>query len=554
MIEKHKDTLFIDMKYIILYRKLGYLEVAPDIFKYRYKDCAITIYSEEQRFEYRGESYELRAYKDFSILEVIDRLLKKGYDSSCVLVNSDGYDIAITYPQTKILYIGIYVSGWGKDYEKLISGYRSSGKNECLYTSQLSGGLVDFKSEIHVLDKKFTKGLFEKKAPLYPDTFSIDYDEQEYEKEFYVKNGELIKYLGSAPVVKIPNGITSIGTGAFWKNLAIKEVILPDSVTCICGDAFVYCKNLKKINIPASVDEMGDDPFAGCLDIEIENNSVYFVLKDGVLFDREMKFLIHYTASNPSWEYRIPESVTWIGKHSFYKCVNLRLVVITKNVTFMGNNAFSDCRNIKLKNESEYFHYIDGVLYDKNITTCMHYSMGLGVKIVKLPETVRTIGRNCFWNCDMIEKIIIPASVRQIGYNPFANCRNVVLENHSPYYMERYGILYDATGKEVVFCPSTAVKEGNIVLPEGVVNIGRSAFTGCYTLKKIVLPKGLRFLGRSAFSECVELEEIEIPESVEEIADWCFDGCHGLKRVIVPKHIKILPNTFNNCKAEIIRK
>ena len=31
MLEKHKDTLFIDMKYIILYRKLGYIEVAPDL-------------------------------------------------------------------------------------------------------------------------------------------------------------------------------------------------------------------------------------------------------------------------------------------------------------------------------------------------------------------------------------------------------------------------------------------------------------------------------------------------------------------------------------------
>lgn len=554
MLEKHKDTLFIDMKYIILYRKLGYLEVAPDIFEYHYKDCVITIYSEEQRFEYCGENYGLCAYKDFSVLEAIDRLLKKGYDSSCVLVNSFGYDIAITYPQTRSLYIGIYVSEWGKEYEKLINDYRPNGKTECLYTSQLSGGLVDFKSEIHVANKLFTKGLFEKSASLYPDTFSVDYDERNYGEEFSVKNGELIKYLGSDPVVKVPDGITRIGTGAFWKNLAIKEVILPNSVTCICGDAFVYCKNLQKVNIPAGVNEMGDDPFAGCPNIEIENNSEHFVLKAGVLFDREMKLLIHYTASNPSSEYRIPKSVTWIGKHSFYKCENLRLVVITKNVAFMGNNAFSDCRNIKLKNESEYFHYIDGVLYDKNITTCMHYSMGSGVKIVKLAETVRTIGRNCFWNCDMIEKIIIPASVRQIGYNPFANCKNIVLENHSPYYMEKDGVLYDATGKEVVFCPPTAVKAGNIVLPDGVLNVGRSAFTGCYSLKKILLPMGLRFLGRSAFSGCIGLEEIEIPDSVEEIADWCFDGCRALKSVIIPKHIKILPNTFNDCKAEIIRR
>lgn len=50
MAEKTKDTLFIDMKYVILYRKLGYDEIAPDIFVYHYPDTTLTIYSEEQRF------------------------------------------------------------------------------------------------------------------------------------------------------------------------------------------------------------------------------------------------------------------------------------------------------------------------------------------------------------------------------------------------------------------------------------------------------------------------------------------------------------------------
>ena len=57
MAEKTKDTLFIDMKYVILYRKLGYDEIVPDIFAYHYPDTTLTIYSEEQIFEYREDSY-----------------------------------------------------------------------------------------------------------------------------------------------------------------------------------------------------------------------------------------------------------------------------------------------------------------------------------------------------------------------------------------------------------------------------------------------------------------------------------------------------------------
>ena len=34
MAEKTRDTLFIDMKYVILYRKLGYDEISQDVFRY----------------------------------------------------------------------------------------------------------------------------------------------------------------------------------------------------------------------------------------------------------------------------------------------------------------------------------------------------------------------------------------------------------------------------------------------------------------------------------------------------------------------------------------
>ncbi len=553
MAEKTKDTLFIDMKYVILYRKLGYDEISPDVFVYHYPDTTLTIYSEEQRFEYRGKSYPLFAYKDFAILECIDRLLKKGYTSSSVILNDSGYDLTIKKPNGE-LYMGVYAEGWGKNYEALLIGYeRRMQINECLYTSQLSGGLIDFKSKIFIGLESYTAGVFEKAVPKYSDVFYNPISSGEYPPEFVVKFGELLKYTGNDKTVVVPKGITRIGTGAFWSNLSIETVILPEGVDCICGDAFVYCENLRKVNIPSSVSEMGDDPFAGCIHIEIDNQSAHFINENGVLFDSTKKFLIHYTAGRADKEYIIPETVTWIGKHSFYKCMNLHLVTITKNVKFMGNNAFSDCRNIRLVNESSYFQYVDGVLYDKNATTCMHYSMGSGVKVVRLLDTVRTIGRNCFWNCDMIEKIIIPKSVRQIGYNPFANCKNVVLENHSPYYQVVDGILYDATVREIVYCPPTAAKGKTVIIPQSVVNIGRSAFTGCDTLTDIVLPDGLKFISRSSFSSCTALKTIRIPNSVEDVADWCFNGCSSLETIYLPKHIKILQNTLKGCPAEVIR-
>lgn len=553
MPSKVKDMLFIDMKYIILYRKLGFSEIRPDIFQYVYEDTAIVIDSEGQKYEFKGKEYPLLCYKDFVILECVDRLLKKGYNSDSILLGGPDCDLILESEDGQS--IKVFAAQWGKDYAALCKTFEYSGSGiEVLYTSQLSGGLVDYISVIYTPDGSFHYGLFERGARRSGYEFSNPLPDPVYPDGFIVRNGELLKYVGKEKDVRIPDGITRIGSGAFWNNLNLESVIIPESVTCICGDAFVYCENLKSVNIPESVDQMGDDPFAGCKDISIDNRSPFFINEGGILFDKDRRFLIHYTASIPDDRYEIPETVEWIGKHSFYKCENLKCVRITKNVKFMGNNAFSDCFNIHLENESPYFAYEGGVLYNKEKTTCMHYSMGSGVKDVKIAGTVRTIGRNCFWNCHMIDSIEIPKSVRQIGYNPFANCRNVRLINHSPFYDVKDGVLYNSDFTELVCCPSTAPLDGTVTIPDTVINIGRNAFTGCLGLKRLTIPDSVKFISRGAFSECSNLEEIVIPETIEDIGDWCFNKCMSLKQITLPRNIDVKPNTFNSCGAEVIRK
>ncbi|KQM09843.1 hypothetical protein AOA81_06270 [Methanomassiliicoccales archaeon RumEn M2] len=545
--------LFIDMKYIILYRKLGFSEIQPDIFQYVYGDTSIIIDSEGQKYEFLGKKYPLLCYKDFVILECIDRLLKKGYKSDSILLGGSDCDLLLKSEDGQP--VKVFAAQWGKDYSTLCKTFEYSGTGiEVLYTSQLSGGLVDFISIIYTPEGTYRYGLFEREAKTDGYMFSNPLPDPDYPNGFVVKNGELLKYIGKEKDVRIPDGITRIGSGAFWNNLNLESVFIPESVTCICGDAFVYCENLKRANIPESVDQMGDDPFAGCKDISIDNRSPFFINEGGVLFDKDRRFLIHYTASLSGERYEIPETVEWIGKHSFYKCENLKCVRISKNVKFMGNNAFSDCFNIHLENESPYFAYEGGVLYNKEKTTCMHYSMGSGVKDVKLADTVRTIGRNCFWNCYMIDSIEIPKSVRQIGYNPFANCRNVHLINHSPFYDIKDGVLYNSDFTELVCCPSTAPMNGTVTIPDTVINIGRNAFTGCIGLKRLVIPGSVKYISRGAFSECSNLEDIEIPATIEDIGEWCFNKCSSLRQVAIPSNIDVKPNTFNSCGAEVIRK
>lgn len=549
---RKQDTLFIDMKYIVLYRKLGFKEVEPDIFVAQYGKIEICIEVEAQRFLFNGVWHQLLTYKDMVKLECIDRLLKKGYKADKILFEKN-YDLTLLNDNNEI-FVNILFDEWGKRYENSLESFEyKSDENIVLYTSQLSGGLIEYKNKIYTPYGIFDSGFLEKKAELYTlQDIKKDNPVVPENTDFVTNDDELIKYVGEQTEVFIPEGITKIGTGAFWNNTSVEVIHIPDTVTCIAGDAFVYCDNLREVTIPKNVEAIGDNPFAGCPKIIIENKSDDFLLEDDILFDKEKKILIHYAPSKNEKRYTVPESIEWIGKHSFYKCKNLKEVTITKNVAYMGNNAFSDCLNIVLINESPYFQYEGGLLYNRDFTQVYHYSLGSKIKDVIIKTGVRTIGRNSFWNAKDIETIIIPETVRQIGYNPFAYCTNTEFKVHSPKYTTYNGILYSNDFHEVVCCTAKIAKSGTITLHNDTISLGRNSFTGCETLCHITLPPYLKTISRGAFSGCIALEEIHIPESVEFLGDWTFNNCMSLKTIKIPDGLKIEQNVFKNCPAEVI--
>lgn len=57
--------------------------------------------------------------------------------------------------------------------------------------------------------------------------------------DFEIKNGVLIKYKGSYPIVNIPSNVTRIGASAFHRCSGLTSVTMPDSVTIIGVSAFV---------------------------------------------------------------------------------------------------------------------------------------------------------------------------------------------------------------------------------------------------------------------------------------------------------------------------
>ena len=74
----------------------------------------------------------------------------------------------------------------------------------------------------------------------------------------------------------IPNSVTSIGNGAFYKCSGLTSMTIPNSVTSIGESAFYGCSGLTSLTIPNSVTSIGYRAFSGCMELkEIYCNWLY---------------------------------------------------------------------------------------------------------------------------------------------------------------------------------------------------------------------------------------------------------------------------------------
>lgn len=72
----------------------------------------------------------------------------------------------------------------------------------------------------------------------------------------------------------------------------------------------------------------------------------------------------------------------------------------------------------------------------------------------------------------------------------------------------------------------------NVVIPDGVMEIGKKVFENCKFLESITIPNGVMVIGEEAFQNCTLITSITIPKSVKTIGDRAFNGCFKLVEII----------------------
>ncbi len=110
--------------------------------------------------------------------------------------------------------------------------------------------------------------------------------------------------------------------------------------------------------------------------------------------------------------------------------------------------------------------------------------------------------------------LTIPKNIEEIGEDSFFTCQFKEVRFEEGSGLQKIG---DRAFMDGV--------KGKVQLPEGVLEIGKSAFEMCGDLQEITIPKSVRILGARCFIGCNSLERVEIlnPDITLELEDEIFD-------------------------------
>ena len=126
-----------------------------------------------------------------------------------------------------------------------------------------------------------------------------------------------VEYNDGIVMVEIENGITRIGSQAFYNCPNIKSIIIGADVTSIGKMAFALCTNLTSLAISDGVKNIEESAFALCIN------------------------LTNVTLGN---------SVAVIGESAFYGCKKLSSIEMPPTITTIGKDAFRDCTSLSAVN------------------------------------------------------------------------------------------------------------------------------------------------------------------------------------------------------------
>ena len=178
----------------------------------------------------------------------------------------------------------------------------------------------------------------------------------------------LVSAPGSLQAYTVPQGVETIGYGAFSGNWYLSELVLPEELKTIEALAFAYCEGITELQLPESLEFIGHSAF--CTDLGM------------------------------------PKSTT------------TSVITLGKNVSFIGSDAFSAFQVTAYEVDAENLSYYSdaGCLMNASGTKLIAVPYAQSGSF-EVPYGVCYLDENCLRECDGITELILPDTVAAIHAN-----------------------------------------------------------------------------------------------------------------------------------------
>ncbi|MBO4569198.1 MAG: leucine-rich repeat protein [Candidatus Methanomethylophilaceae archaeon] len=349
-------------------------------------------------------------------------------------------------------------------------------------------------------------------------------------------------YCGSLRSLEVPGTVKSIGTYAFYKS-GIESLDLGDGVKSVGAKAFQGCP-LKNVKIASTVKTIGTDAFGGCSFYDADGKTALSPtpgLISGYTFKGtpsnlvlSTKFVKGFTFTKGSIKYAVTASLAADRQLAVvgYEGDPVDVVIPSKvktsagyfQVTSIGAKAFYGCSSLK----SLKLENVE-TIGSKAFAKCSSLSS------LEINESVKTVSSYAFYGCKALKTLTVHGNGTSIGTSAFSECKGLeTVELTGNGITVGTNSFYNCTGltsldlSGVVEIGTKAFPYCNritdLTIPGTVSTVGAYAFYKCAKLDSVVISNGVKTVGKSAFSGCGKITSLAVGQSVSSIGDNAFYG------------------------------
>lgn len=357
--------------------------------------------------------------------------------------------------------------------------------------------------------------------------------------------------------VYLTEKITEIHESAFSGCPLLNLIVLPDSLTTIGKNAFASCVSLTNISIPPKVNSIGAGVFLNCnssLVVDTDRNE-YCSIDDQILIVDNKQNMVDYFGSDATKDLHVPSNCNKISASTF-KSKEFRSLIFDGNPSLVVESSVFESSKIKTIEFPIGLRTLgENCFLNCNLLQSVKFHADCTISIIPL---------NCFKNCINLEIIILPQSITKIANYAFLSCtkisnnglENTKLQSLGNQYFAKSGLktanlpstvnfidisafessllttFSTSTATIAVKCCYSCQNLETLIINNGVEVIEESAFQNC-DIKELTLPASITTLSENSFADNENFATLKLEQNsnLTEVRGGCFLGCPLLKRI-----------------------